>query len=149
MKSKCTALASVVNMRFHKLISIHDWKHRTEDRCNPKISRNLGYTKSTALSCILNIFGLIRLIEFMSTRRRNNTNIIKDQVFITTYGYGWLEMRIRRPLKSDNYSCLPWHGITQRGKKEFSASSVLKSGQHNRQNSNGIQICSDLTIKKQ
>ena len=73
---------------FYKLISIHDWKHRTEDRYNPKISRNLGYTKSTVLSFILNIFGLIRLIEFMSTRRRNNANIIKDQVFITTYGYG-------------------------------------------------------------
>ena len=78
----------VANICFDKLISIHDWKHRTEDRCNPKISRNLGYTKSTALSCILNIFGLIRLIEFMSTRRRNNANIIKDQAFITTYGYG-------------------------------------------------------------
>jgi len=88
VKSKCTALTFVANICFDKLISIHDWKHRIEDRCNPKISRNLGYTKSTALSCILNIFGLIRLIEFMSTRRRNNANIIKDQVSITAYGYG-------------------------------------------------------------
>ena len=48
------------------------------------------------------------------------------------------------PLKSDNYNWLFSHAIIHRGKELFSASSALKHGQHNRQNSNGIQIWSDL-----
>ena len=36
------------------------------------------------------------------------------------------------------------HMPSFRGEKLFSASSALKYGQHNRENSNGIQIWSDL-----
>ena len=63
----------------NKLISIHDCKHRIEDRCNPKISRNLGYTKSTALSFIANIFVFIRLIEPMFGNRAHRTDEKKRQ----------------------------------------------------------------------
>ena len=79
VKSKCTALTFVANICFDKLISIHDWKHRIEDRCNPKISRNLGYTKSTALSFIANIFVFIRLIEPMFGNRAHRTDEKKRQ----------------------------------------------------------------------
>jgi len=54
-------------------------------------------------------------------------------------------MRVRSPKKIDNYNCLFSHAIIQREK--MSALPSLKYGQHNMQNSNGIQICSDLTIK--
>ena len=52
-------------------------------------------------------------------------------------------MRIRRTLKSDNYNCL-FSNASLRWGIFFSASSALKYGQHNRENSNGIQIWSDL-----
>jgi len=76
-------------------------------------------------------------IYFQHHRHRNTVNITGKTAMAYKYARTW-------PLKSDNYNWLFSHAIIQRGNKLFSAPSALKHGQHNRQNSNGIQIWSDL-----